>query len=93
LRRTNAASRRCLKRYIARETYHALTADLTDLTTLHLPAPRHAIVSRRSDKVGQVQAVAGSGSTRRRAAALAIDGDRGLNRFDGPRAKFDSLRM
>jgi hypothetical protein len=36
---------------------------------------------------------AGSGSTRRRAAALAIDGDRGLNRFDGPRAKFDSLRM
>jgi hypothetical protein len=28
---------RCLKRYIARETYHALRADLTDLIE---PAPR-----------------------------------------------------
>jgi transposase len=33
---------RCLKRYIARETYHALRADLTDLTAPHRPAPRHA---------------------------------------------------
>jgi transposase len=36
---------RCLKRYIARETYHALRADLADLTDLHAPTPRprHAL--------------------------------------------------
>jgi hypothetical protein len=33
---------RCLKRYIARETYHALQADLADLTALHT-TPRHAL--------------------------------------------------
>jgi len=33
---------RCLKRYIAREAYHALQADLADLTVLHAP-PRHAV--------------------------------------------------
>jgi transposase len=32
---------RCLKRYIAREAYHALQADLADLAALHAP-PRHA---------------------------------------------------
>jgi transposase len=32
---------RCLKRYIARETYHALRADLADLTAPHTPAPHH----------------------------------------------------
>lgn len=34
---------RCLKRYIARETYHALQADLADLGQLQTPRPRHAI--------------------------------------------------
>jgi transposase len=34
---------RCLKRYIARETYHALTADLADLGQLQTPRPRQAI--------------------------------------------------
>ena len=34
---------RCLKRYIAREAYHALTADLADLGELQTPRPRHAI--------------------------------------------------
>jgi transposase len=34
---------RCLKRYIAREAYHALTADLADLAELQTPPPRHAI--------------------------------------------------
>jgi hypothetical protein len=34
---------RCLKRYIAREAYHALTADLADLGELLPPRPRHAI--------------------------------------------------
>jgi transposase len=34
---------RCLKRYIARETYHALTADLANLGKLQTPRPRHAI--------------------------------------------------
>jgi len=33
---------RCLKRYIARETYHALQADLADLGELQPPRPRHA---------------------------------------------------
>ena len=33
---------RCLKRYIARETYHALRADLADLQAA-TPPPRHAI--------------------------------------------------
>ncbi|MCA1698887.1 MAG: transposase, partial [Actinobacteria bacterium] len=34
---------RCLKRYIARETYHALQADLADLGELPSPRPRHAV--------------------------------------------------
>lgn len=34
---------RCLKRHIARETYHALTADLADLGELQTSRPRHAI--------------------------------------------------
>lgn len=34
---------RCLKRYIARETYHALQADLADLGELRPPRPRHAM--------------------------------------------------
>jgi Transposase IS116/IS110/IS902 family len=34
---------RCLKRYIARETYHTLTADLADLGESPPPRPRHAI--------------------------------------------------
>ncbi|MCA1681256.1 MAG: hypothetical protein LC777_21095, partial [Actinobacteria bacterium] len=34
---------RCLKRYIAREAYHALQADLADLGELRSPRPRHAI--------------------------------------------------
>lgn len=34
---------RCLKRYIAREAYHTLTADLADLGQLQSPRPRHAI--------------------------------------------------
>lgn len=34
---------RCLKRYIAREAYHALVADLADLGNLQPPRPRHAI--------------------------------------------------
>jgi transposase len=34
---------RCLKRYIAREAYHALTADLADLGQPRSPRPRHAI--------------------------------------------------
>jgi hypothetical protein len=38
---------RCLKRYIARETYHALTADLADLAKLQAPRPRHAITITR----------------------------------------------
>jgi transposase len=33
---------RCLKRYIAREAYHALQADLADLAALHAP-PRHTV--------------------------------------------------
>jgi transposase len=33
---------RCLKRYIAREAYHALRADLADLQTA-TPPPRHAV--------------------------------------------------
>ncbi len=33
---------RCLKRYIAREAYHALTADLADITA-PTALPRHAI--------------------------------------------------
>ena len=33
---------RCLKRYIAREAYHALRADLADLQAA-TPPPRHAI--------------------------------------------------
>jgi hypothetical protein len=36
---------RCLKRYIARETYHALTADLADLGQLQTPRPPVAPVS------------------------------------------------
>ncbi len=32
---------RCLKRYIAREAYHALTADLADLSQPLSPRPRH----------------------------------------------------
>jgi len=35
-------TRHRLKRYIAREAYHALQADLADLTALHAP-PRHAV--------------------------------------------------
>ena len=34
---------RCLKRYIAREAYHALQADLADLGELQPPRPRHAM--------------------------------------------------
>jgi hypothetical protein len=34
---------RCLKRYIAREAYHALQDDLTDLGAFQPPPPRHAI--------------------------------------------------
>jgi hypothetical protein len=34
---------RCLKRYIAREAYHALQADLADLGALQPPPPHHAI--------------------------------------------------
>ncbi len=34
---------RCLKRYIARDAYHALHADLADLGELQPPRPRHAI--------------------------------------------------
>jgi hypothetical protein len=34
---------RCLKRYIAREAYHALTANLADLSELQTLRPRHAI--------------------------------------------------
>jgi transposase len=34
---------RCLKRYIAREAYHALIADLVDLGQPRSPRPRHAI--------------------------------------------------
>ncbi|HEX8158044.1 MAG TPA: transposase, partial [Solirubrobacteraceae bacterium] len=34
---------RCLKRYIAREAYHALQADLADLGELRSPRPRHVI--------------------------------------------------
>jgi hypothetical protein len=34
---------RCLKPYIARETYHALQADLADLGELRPPRPRHAM--------------------------------------------------
>lgn len=32
----------CLKRYIARKTYHALIADLTDLAGQQVPRSRHA---------------------------------------------------
>ena len=35
---------RCLKRHIAREIYHALSADLADLATLNRPArPAHTV--------------------------------------------------
>lgn len=34
---------RCLKRYIAREAYHALQADLADFGALRAPHPHHAI--------------------------------------------------
>lgn len=35
---------RCLKRYIAREAYHALQADLADLGELRTPRPRQTVV-------------------------------------------------
>jgi len=34
---------RCLKRYIAREAYHALQADLADLVAVTAPTPRNAV--------------------------------------------------
>jgi hypothetical protein len=34
---------RCLKRYIARETYRALRADLANLHTTRAPTPRHVV--------------------------------------------------
>jgi hypothetical protein len=42
-RKTKREIIRCLKRYIAREAYHALQADLADLGELRSPRPRHVI--------------------------------------------------